>query len=71
MKPIKFFGQLYRVSTTKDGGGRITIEFGLDALDAIHEMQKLNAKGDTNFALAVVPFKENPPTDLTLNEELV
>lgn len=54
---IRFIGQLYDVRTKRDGGGRITIDFGAESLEQIMELQRANAAGDTNLAFAVVPVR--------------
>jgi len=59
MTLIQFSAVLYDVRTKRDGGGRIQLDFGVDALPAILELQKLNAKGDISLALAVAPYREN------------
>lgn len=50
--------QLYSVTTKKDGGGRISFDFGLESLKGIHKIQEWNAQGGMNFALAIVPYQE-------------
>lgn len=52
-----FTGQLYDVRTKKDGGGRIQIDFGADALEEIQKIQKANGKGGINFQVALVPIR--------------
>lgn len=58
MNPIKLVAQLDRITTTRDGGGKLTLEFGADSLSAIHELQTLNGTGDTNLMVVIVPFEE-------------
>lgn len=55
---INFVAQLYEVKTRADGGSRIVIECGADALEAIQKLVKLNGTGDVNLAVAVCPFVE-------------
>jgi hypothetical protein len=57
LEPVKLIVQLDTIRTTKDGGGKITFEFGADALEEIHKLQILNGSGDTNLALAIVPME--------------
>lgn len=57
-KISKFTAQLNQVRTTKDGGGRIVFDFGLDALTEIQKIQSWNGTGGMSFALAVVPYKD-------------
>lgn len=56
MEPVKFVAQFYSVRSTRDGGGRLTLEFGAESLDAIHAIQKLS--GNVNLALAVVVYSD-------------
>jgi hypothetical protein len=61
---IEFCGVLYDVRTKRDGGGRIQIDFGADSLLAVVELQKLNAMGDINLGIAIVPFRgDNRPDE--------
>ena len=69
MNPIQFAAVLYDVRTKRDGGGRIQLDFGVDALPAILELQKLNAAGDISLALAVVPSRN--PQDSVQDHERV
>jgi hypothetical protein len=69
MSPIQFAAVLYDVRTKRDGGGRIQLDFGVDALPAILELQKLNAAGDISLALAVVPYRNQQ--DSVQNHERV
>lgn len=55
-EPIKMIVQLYKVSTTKDGGSRIVLDCGAESLSAIQKIQRLNAAGDVSLAIAVVPY---------------
>lgn len=50
-----FVGQLHDVRTKADGGGRMTIDFGRDALDEIMWLQK-QASYKNNFQVAFVPM---------------
>ncbi len=54
-EPITFTGQLFDIKTRRDGGGRVQIEFGADAMAAIAELMHLNAVGQTNLGIAIVP----------------
>lgn len=56
MSQITFVGQLWKVETRRDGGGRLILDFGADALGAILELQKLNAIGETSLGIAIVPY---------------
>lgn len=59
MQPIKLTCQLSRVVTTKDGGGKLTLEFGHDSIEAVHQLQLLNGIGEVNLAVVIVPFEDN------------
>lgn len=52
---IRLTAQLERVVTTKDGGGKITFEFGADSLEAIKQIMTAHGTGEVNFAIALVP----------------
>lgn len=58
-KPIKLVAVLERVSTSRDGGTKITLVCGADSLSAIQELQTLNAEADVCLALAIVPFEKD------------
>jgi hypothetical protein len=51
-----FVGQLYDVRTKRDGGGRISIDFGADGLSDIQWVQRVNAAKGCNFQIALVPM---------------
>lgn len=53
---ITFTAQLFDIKTRRDGGGRVQLEFGADAMHAIVKLMALNASGDTNLGIAVVPI---------------
>lgn len=53
--PIKITGQVKSFAITKDGGGKLTIEFGADSLGEVKELMGL---GDVNLAMAIVPYVE-------------
>jgi hypothetical protein len=57
-EPVKLVLQLNNVKTHKDGGGRITFDFGLESLNEIHRLQKINGRGEQNFMVVVVPHNE-------------
>ena len=48
--------QLFKITSNKDGGGRIQLDFGADSLEEIHKIQKANGKGGMCFQLALVPL---------------
>lgn len=54
---ITFVAQLYDLKTRRDGGGRIQLDFGADAMPAIVQLLGLNASGDTNLGIAIVPYR--------------
>lgn len=49
-----FQGVLYDVRTKRDGGGRVSIDFGRDSLEAVQFIQTVASKGDLNFQVAMV-----------------
>jgi hypothetical protein len=59
MEPVKLTLQLNNVKTAKDGGGRITFDFGLDSLNEIHRLQKINGAGELNFMVVLVPVSQS------------
>lgn len=52
-----FVGEIYDIRTKRDGGGRISIDFGADGLEEIQYAQKLAAQGGCVFQVALVPLK--------------
>lgn len=48
--------QLFKIHTNKDGGGRIQLDFGADALEEIQKIQMANGRGGMNFQMALVPL---------------
>lgn len=42
----------------KDGGGKITFEFGADSLEAIQQIQTWHNQRPVNFAIAIKPLDE-------------
>jgi hypothetical protein len=53
-KPMVFTAAIYDIRTKRDGGGRLQIDFGADALHVIQELQKIASVSDTNFTFAVL-----------------
>lgn len=47
---------LYDVRVKRDGGGRLQLDFGADALAAIQYLQQLSASGDIVLQVGVVPL---------------
>lgn len=62
-----FIGQIYDIRTKKDGGGRISIDFGLDGLEEIQWAQKIGAATNCSFQIALVPLRQ---TMITSTEEV-
>lgn len=62
-----FTGQIYDIRTKKDGGGRIQIDFGGDALEAIQFIQMMSVKKNASFEVAIVLLPDN---DFSLNNNL-
>lgn len=51
---VDFSAVLYDVRTKRDGGGRLTLDFGRDALQEIQYVQKMASQGDVVFQIAIV-----------------
>lgn len=56
MEPIKLIAQLGRMSLDKDGGGKITLEFGSESSSAFKQLVDLHAKGEISLACAFIPY---------------
>ncbi len=63
-----FKGALYDVRTKRDGGGRISIDFGADSLEAVQFIQKLASMGECNFEVAMVAL---PPQRFAVDPDWV
>lgn len=55
-EPIILIAQLYKVSTTKDGGSRIVLDCGSESLNAVQKIQRINADGDVSLTWAVMKY---------------
>jgi hypothetical protein len=55
---IKLTGQLFKVSTVKDGGSRIVIDVGYESLTGVQELIKMNGNGEINLAIVIAPYFE-------------
>lgn len=53
MKPLAFNAQVYDVRL-KRNGGRIQLDFGVDAVEVINEISRLSAIKDMNFQVAFI-----------------
>lgn len=53
----KFTVQFDSCRLTKDGGGKITFEFGADSLAAIQQIQTWHNEQPSNFAIAIKPLE--------------
>lgn len=53
---VSFIAQIYKVESKKDGGGRLTLEFGSDSIEAIQFVQKFAVKTDCSFQIGAVPL---------------
>lgn len=58
-EPIKIIAVIDRVTTMKDGGGKITLEFGNDSLTHVQEMQKIAANYNKAFVMVFAPFDKS------------
>lgn len=54
-----FIGQIYDIRTKRDGGGRIQIDFGADALEEIQFAQKFASTTGCSFQIALVPLRQS------------
>jgi len=50
--------QFFSCNLSKDGGGKITFEFGAESLEAIQSIQTWHNDKPRNFAIAVKPLDE-------------
>lgn len=55
---IKLTGQLFKVTTEKDGGSRIILDVGYDSLTGVQELIKMNGNGEINLAIVIAPYFE-------------
>lgn len=55
---VTFVSQVYDVRTKKDGGGRMQIDFGLDAMEAVQWIQRVAAMKNVSFMVSFVPIKK-------------
>lgn len=53
----QLIAQFYSCTLSKDGGGRITFEFGADSLSEIQRIQTWHNERPANFAVAVKPLE--------------
>lgn len=51
-KPLVFVGQVYDVRL-KRNGGRLQVDFGVDAMEVMAEISKLAVIRDMNFKIAI------------------
>lgn len=58
MKGISFNGQLFKITTTVDGGWRITIDVPQSELEAIMELSKCR---DEAITVGIVSTSNMPP----------
>jgi hypothetical protein len=58
-QPVRLIAVLNKVSSTRDGGSRITLDCGAESLDAVQKLQRMNADGEVCLAIAIVPFKDD------------
>ena len=52
-----FFATIHQITSRRDGGGRIVLEFGSDALDEIQWAQKIASLKSYGFQIAMVPVQ--------------
>lgn len=56
-KVAKFFATVHQITSRKDGGGRIVLEFGCDDIDDIQWAQKVAAIQNCGFMVVMAPTK--------------
>lgn len=70
MREIAIFtGQFNSCRTVQDGGGKLTLEFGLDSLDAIQKIQAWGCQGATNLIVTVSPAPQANTNDFNSQVE--
>lgn len=57
-KKMAFVAQVYDVRL-KRNGGRIQLDFGVDAIEQINEIARLAARRDMNFAVVIAVLDPN------------
>ena len=57
-KVVNFVGQLYKVECKRDGGGRLTIDFGRDAFEEILKVQRFFVDANFSVAMALAPLDQ-------------
>jgi hypothetical protein len=65
--PSKLIAQLCEFKTTKDGGAKVTFEFGQESIEESKKIIDWN-KEENLFVVVVAPFKENKTS--TTREDL-
>jgi hypothetical protein len=53
----KLFAQLDNFKTTKDGGSKLTIEFGLESFEEVKKVITWSSQGK-NLVVVITPFKD-------------
>lgn len=66
-KPMVLVGQYYKHENTRNGG-RITFDYGVDAIEVVNEIARFGSIKDMNFEIAVV-FLRNKSTNPGPGEE--
>lgn len=57
--------QINSIKTLKDGGYRLTLDFGQDSLDAVQKLITWNNSGEANFAVVIVPYRDESKINTT------
>lgn len=56
-RPVfEFTGQINKVTTKRDGGGRVELDFGGESIVPIQMIQQLQCQGEVNFAIVMAPW---------------
>jgi hypothetical protein len=53
---VSFLGELYDVRMKRNGGGRLTIDFGGDAFEEILRVQRFFKDNNISVAMALEPY---------------
>lgn len=63
----KIIAQLDNFRTTKDGGGKITFEFGLDSMTEIKKILDWSVVNEQSFILAVAPYRDTNSSPINVD----
>jgi hypothetical protein len=52
----QLIAQIDSFKTLKDGGGKLTLAFGLDSLEELKKLLEWSARGEQLFAVVITPI---------------